>query len=195
VALKLPQFQNRSGYRGAAIVVFAAVMLAACGAAQRDQAGAPPSSPPGAAGNAAAAGAPTTPPRPGDDGRRAEVRISDGTLFVAEIADTPERWQRGYMNRPEVGQNEGMIFVFPYPEIHLFWMKNTLVPLDILWLDERLSIVHLETQVPPCRKDPCPNYGPARKVRFVLELRSGAAARHGLKTGDTIAIAFPEPVD
>jgi hypothetical protein len=123
------------------------------------------------------------------------VRIPDGTLFVAEIADTPERWQRGYMHRAEVGENEGMIFVFPYPEVHPFWMKNTLVPLDILWLDERLSIVHLEAMVPPCRKDPCPNYGPARKVRFVLELRGGTAARHGLKPGDPIAIAFPEPVD
>jgi len=192
VAWKSPQFRTGSGCRAAAIAVFAAVVLAACGAAQRDQGGAPPASRPGVAANAAAAG---TPPRPGDDGRRAEVRIPDGTRFVAEIADTPERWQRGYMNRPEVGQNEAMIFVFPYPEIHLFWMKNTLVPLDILWLDERLSIVHLETQVPPCRKDPCPNYGPARKVRFVLELRGSTAARHGLKTGDSIAIAFPEPMD
>lgn len=176
------------GRRVAAILLTSSVVLAGCGAGPRDERGAPPAPAERPAAPGAAA-------RPGDDGRRAEVRIPDGTLFVAEIADTPERWQRGYMNRAEVGENEGMIFVFPYPEVHPFWMKNTLVPLDILWLDERLSIVHLEAMVPPCRKDPCPNYGPARKVRFVLELRGGTAARHGLKPGDPIAIAFPEPVD
>ncbi len=173
--VRSPQLRIRSWCRAAVIAVFAAVVLAACGAAPRDQRDAPR--------------------RAGDDGRRAEVRLPDGTLFVAEIADTPDRWQRGYMGRPEVGEREGMIFVFPYPEIHPFWMKNTLVPLDILWLDERLSIVHLEVRVPPCKADPCPSYGPARKVRYVLELRGGTAAIRGLRVGDPIAIAFPEPVD
>jgi hypothetical protein len=127
------------------------------------------------------------------DARRAEVRLPSGRLIVAEIADTPERIQRGYMFRREVGDGEGMIFVFPEPGIHSFWMKNTLVPLDMLWLEEDGRVIHVEASVPPCRADPCPGYGPPRKARYVLEVRGGTAAREGLVIGDRVRISFPQP--
>jgi hypothetical protein len=126
------------------------------------------------------------------DPRRAEVLLPSQRLVVAEIADTPERVARGYMFRRKVREGEGMIFVFPRADLHPFWMKNTRVPLDMIWLDDDGSVVHIEASVPPCRADPCPGYGPPRISRYVLEVRAGTAAREGLKLGDRLRISFPQ---
>ncbi len=129
------------------------------------------------------------------EARRAEVRFPNDHLVVAEIADTPERWQKGYMFRREVRPGEGMVFLFPEPDVHLFWMKNTLVPLDIIWMDDASTVLHIEANTPPCKSDPCPNYGPMRKASKVLELRAGTAAAEGLKTGDRLRITIPQSGD
>jgi uncharacterized protein len=129
------------------------------------------------------------------DARRAEVRFPGGRAIAAQIADTPERIMYGYMFRPQVGDDEGIVFVFPEAGAHSFWMKNTLVPLDIIWMDEARTIVHIQASTPPCRSDPCPGYGPMRAASYVLEVRAGTAAREGLKRGDRLTIVFPgEPV-
>jgi len=125
------------------------------------------------------------------EARRAEVRLPNGHVVVAEIADTPELQQRGYMFRTEVRAGEGMLFLFPEPDIHLFWMKNTLVPLDIIWMDDARTIVHIAADTPPCKSDPCPSYGPMRKASTVLEVRGGTAAAEGLKAGDRLRITIP----
>jgi len=140
---------------------------------------------------------PAAAPRPesGRESRRAEVRLPKGRVFKAEIADTPERWARGYMYRREVGEHDAMVFVFPAPSFHPFWMKNTLVPLDIIWMDEKGTIVHLEAGVPPCKADPCPSYGPLRMVSSVLEVRAGTAVAEGLRTGDHVSITIPQSGD
>jgi uncharacterized protein len=124
--------------------------------------------------------------------RRAEVRLPNDHVVVAEIADTPELQARGYMFRSVVGAGEGMVFLFPASDIHLFWMKNTLVPLDIIWLDDTKTIIHIEANTPPCKADPCPTYGPMRKASTVLEVRAGEAAAEGLKVGDRLRITIPQ---
>jgi hypothetical protein len=169
--------------RLALLVTFAWASAPACGAD------------PGQAGAPGGVGAPRSgrAAEPGADPRRAEVRFPDDRLFVAEIADTPARIERGYMFRREVGEDEGMIFVFPGPGFHSFWMKNTLVPLDMIWMDDAFAVIHVEHAVPPCQADPCPAYGPPRKSRYVLEVRAGAARAAGLKIGDRLRIAFPQP--
>ncbi len=129
------------------------------------------------------------------EARRAEVRFPNDHLVVAEIADTPERWQKGYMFRSEVREGEGMVFLFPQPDIHLFWMKNTLVPLDIIWMDDTRTIIHIEANTPPCKADPCPSFGPMRKTSAVLEVRAGTAAAQGLKSGDRLRITIPQSGD
>jgi len=153
---------------------------------------------PGEAGSAAPTAKPAPPAPPSAkerDARRAEVRFPNGRLILAEIADTPEHWARGYMFRREVGEGDGMVFVFPEPEVRPFWMKNTLVPLDIIWLDEERKILHIEAHTPPCKADPCPSYGPLRKASTVLEVRAGTAAAEGLKAGDRLQISIPQPGD
>lgn len=145
---------------------------------------------------AACAGAPggagEPPARVATDTRRAEVRFPRGRSFVAEIADTPARWERGYMFRREISDDQAMIFVFPEAGFHPFWMKNTLVALDMIWMDDAFTVIHLESAAPPCAADPCPSYGPVRMARYVLEVRGGVAAHEGLKVGDRLRISFPQ---
>ena len=120
---------------------------------------------------------------------RAVVKMPNGRSVVAEVADTPERTMYGYMFRREVKEDEGMVFVYPETGLHPFWMKNTLVPLDIIWMDEAFEVLHVETAA-PCKADPCPSYGTLRMSRYTLELKAGSAARDRLRVGDRIAIAF-----
>jgi len=120
---------------------------------------------------------------------RALVRMPNGRSVVAEVADTPERTMYGYMFRREVKEDEGMVFVYPETGLHPFWMKNTLVPLDIIWMDEAFEILHVETAA-PCKADPCPSYGTLRMSRYTLELKAGSAARDRLRVGDRLSVAF-----
>ncbi|HZM69265.1 MAG TPA: DUF192 domain-containing protein [Candidatus Cryosericum sp.] len=138
-----------------------------------------------------AAPAATQGAKPAFDARRAEVRFPRGRVIAAEIADTPEKVARGYMYRTQVGERDGMIFVFPVSDVHPFWMKNTLVPLDMIWMDEEFGVLHIQPSAPPCRADPCPSYGPLRKAAYVLEVRGGTTAEEGLKVGDRLAIVLP----
>ena len=131
-------------------------------------------------------------PAPGICGQDAPVAptaaFPDGHSFRLEVARTPEERARGYMYREKVGPEEGMLFPFPADDFHPFWMKNCRVPLDLIWLSETLTVVHIEARVPPCVHDPCPNYLPMRKARFVLEVKGGMAEKSGLRVGDTVRL-------
>jgi len=118
--------------------------------------------------------------------RFVKVFFPDGTSISAELAVTDEERARGLMFREKVLPDQGMLFVFEEEGLHPFWMKNTLVPLDIIWLGKDRRIVHVAADVPPCRADPCPTYGPDLPAAFVLELRAGGAAERGLKIGDRL---------
>jgi len=97
------------------------------------------------------------------------------------------------MFRRHVGEEEGMVFVFPEPGPHPFWMKNTLVPLDIIWMDDEFKVIHIEPSAPPCEADPCPSYGPLRVARYVLEVKAGTVKRERIEVGQRMAISIPEP--
>ncbi len=88
------------------------------------------------------------------------------------------------MFRERLDPDHAMLFFFPTAGQHPFWMKNTLLPLDMIWLDREKRILHIESNVPPCRADPCPNYGPSGdSAMFVLETAAGVAERERLKIG------------
>ena len=131
-------------------------------------------------------------PGPGQEAAgRAEIGLPDGARISAEVADSPARRERGLMFRQRLSPNEGMIFVFDAPGEHAFWMKNTLIPLDMLWLDGEFRILHIALSVPPCRADPCPTYAPppGTQASYVLELGSGVAGAHALRVGDALRVA------
>jgi uncharacterized membrane protein (UPF0127 family) len=119
--------------------------------------------------------------------------FGDGTKVRVEIADTPQKRERGLMFRERLAPNEGMVFVFDRPGFYPFWMKNTLIRLDIVWLDAAGRIVSIAASVPPCQADPCPTYPPAGNAMFVVELASGFARDHGLKAGDTVTLEGVPP--
>ncbi len=115
-----------------------------------------------------------------------EVTFPDRTRVRVDIAATPELTARGLMYRREMGWNDGMVFVFDSEDIRPFWMKNTLIPLDIIWLDADRRVVFIAHAVPPCKADPCPSYPPSRPAKYVVEVNAGFAKKHGVTEGDTL---------
>ena len=99
----------------------------------------------------------------------ASLRL-DGDPFRPELALTSAQRQRGLMFRRKAPA-DGMLFVFPRATSGGFWMKNTLVPLTIVFFDTAGRSVRRLTMT-PCRKDPCPIYDPGRQYRYALELRA-----------------------
>lgn len=77
-----------------------------------------------------------------------------------------------------------MLFAFPASSVQTFWMKDTLIPLDMLFLDAHRRIVTVVSDAPPCKADPCPVYPSTQPARYVLELNGGVAARVGARVGD-----------
>jgi len=111
-----------------------------------------------------------------------------GQRFVTEFATNDETRARGLMMRTELAADHSMLFVFPEEDRRWFWMKNTLIPLDILYFDSNRRLVSVQAKVPPCKADPCPSYPSDLPARYVLELPTGTAARIGVTVGDELTI-------
>jgi len=96
------------------------------------------------------------------------------------------------MYRDELPADRGMLFPFNPPLQVGFWMKNVRIPLDMIFM-ARGEVKWIARNVPPCKADPCPTYGPSMPIDQVIELRGGRAAELGLKEGDRIEIEFIQP--
>jgi len=112
--------------------------------------------------------------------------LPDGFALDLELALTPQEVTDGLMYRPSLPEKRGMLFIFDVDRYPAFWMKNTLIPLDLVFLDSTGIVVDVVADVPPCASDPCPTYSPASPARAVLEVGAGVAAAHGVATGVTI---------
>jgi uncharacterized membrane protein (UPF0127 family) len=125
--------------------------------------------------------------------RRAEAQFGDKTVVSLEVARTEPERAKGLMFRTELAERAGMIFLFERPGIYPFWMKNTLIPLDMLWTDTSGKIAWIAESVPPCKADPCPEYPPRAEAQYVIELRAGFVKRHGVKVGDVVTLRHLSP--
>jgi len=114
------------------------------------------------------------------------VQLPDGARVTLEVATTPEERNRGLMFRTSLDEDRGMLFVFDMPGYPSFWMKDTWIALDILFLDERGVIRDMAADVPPCAAEPCPLYSSSEPVMAVLEVAAGVAAAHGVTIGSTL---------
>lgn len=94
------------------------------------------------------------------------------------------------MYRTNLATDRGMLFIFDSEGIYHFWMKNTLIALDIVWFNAKKEVVFIAKDVPPCSQDPCPTIKPDKNALLVLEVNAGAADKIGLKTGDTARIIY-----
>ena len=121
------------------------------------------------------------------------ISTPSGTTLFIEIADSPDKRTQGLMFRPSMAPDRGMLFQFPEKGEHTFWMKNTLISLDMLWLDESGTVLHLEANVPTCprKDDGCPRYRAPIKSLQVLELNAGMAKKLNLTTGSKLTIDLP----
>ncbi len=108
--------------------------------------------------------------------------------FQAELAVTETQREKGLMNRDKLESDKGMLFIFEKEGIYSFWMKNTLIPLDMIWLNSNKEIVFIATDVQPCKTLICPSTVPQAKAKYVLEINAGIVQKIGLKVGDIMEI-------
>ncbi|MBW2985977.1 DUF192 domain-containing protein [Candidatus Woesearchaeota archaeon] len=114
------------------------------------------------------------------------VKIGDTTVFV-ELALTYKVQMKGLMFREHLSEDQGMLFVFEKDEPRSFWMKNTLIPLDMIFIDSDFEIVDIKTAV-PCEKDPCKSYVSKANAKYVLEVNSDFAEKHKIEIGDEVKL-------
>ena len=132
--------------------------------------------------------------RAGDDGLIL-VTTPRGDKIYAELADTPQKRSRGLMFRESLPGDRGMLFAFGEAQAWTFWMKNTKIPLDIIWMDQDKRIIHVERNVPTCARtdDGCPQYQPNGNALYVLELSAGATERLKLDRSVKLQFQVPDP--
>ena len=107
-----------------------------------------------------------------------------GHRYAIELADDDAERARGLMFRDALGADRGMLFIHDLEEPQAYWMKNTKIPLDILYFDSGRKLVSQQRDIPPCSLgDGCPSYPSNAPARYVLELDAGEAARLKLQDG------------
>jgi uncharacterized protein len=173
----MPRFRHLPSHLLASGTVLLALVVG-CG-------GEPGEGPPQATAGAAAAPA---------DGTPASLRPQQGVAWVifgtdtvrAEVADTPEARERGLMYRTELADGEGMIFVYSAAATRSFWMRNTFIPLDIAFLDDRLIVVDIQQMEPESET----LHESAAPAMFALEVPQGWFASRGIEVGAEARIVF-----
>lgn len=121
------------------------------------------------------------------------VKTPNGTVIHAELADTALKRAQGLMFREHLADDRGMLFIFGDAQPWTFWMKNTKIPLDIIWMDAKKTIIHIERNTPICTRqdDGCPQYHSEEGALYVLELGAGRAAALQLQRG--VKLSFKQP--
>ena len=118
--------------------------------------------------------------------KRISITNGDGTVVPVsvEIANNTATRMKGLMGRKSLGEGDGMLFVFDSPGKHSFWMMNTTIPLDALFIAGNGSVVDI-IQMQPCgwNVTNCPTYAPKAEAKYVLEVNQGFAGRNGIETG------------
>jgi uncharacterized protein len=128
-----------------------------------------------------------TVPGAGAAGADLPIRVGPAS-FRVEQARTDEENHRGLMFRRQLPRDHGMLF-FQKPGRAGFWMKNTLIPLDLLYFDSDGILLEIIAGAVPCRQRDCPIYSSrALDVRYILEINGGEAARRGIRVGDRLEL-------
>jgi uncharacterized membrane protein (UPF0127 family) len=115
-----------------------------------------------------------------------KIFLPDSFSITAELAISAEEKQLGLMFREKLNLDQGMLLVFKDEDFHFIWMKNMKISLDILWLDKEKRIVHIERNVPPCKKPPCASYSSKIPAMYVLEIQAGMVDKKKLKLYDRL---------
>ncbi len=118
-------------------------------------------------------------------GNYVEIR---GHQVRVEVVKEPTMQELGLMFRTELTEDAGMLFIYPGERQLSFWMKNTKIPLDILYFDSSLKLVTRIDSAQPCRVAQCPSYPSTRPSMYVLEINGGLANQWDLEPGDVLEL-------
>ncbi|OQC43058.1 MAG: hypothetical protein BWX66_00113 [Deltaproteobacteria bacterium ADurb.Bin058] len=141
----------------------------------------------------ASAPAPAPPPAPALATTKAVFITPKGrqSSFTCEIAQTPSERATGLMHRKTLAPTKGMVFVFPHPEEQMFWMKNTHIPLDMIFISSDGVVVGVVENARPLSME---LRGVSTPSQFVVELAAFTAGKHGIKVGTKVGFDPPLPV-
>ena len=118
----------------------------------------------------------------------AEFRADNVSEYVLEVADEPDEREKGLMHRRNLPRNRGMVFVFEKSEIRSFWMKNTYVPLDIIFLNSSKHVTNIERARPEpwTPEDKLERYTSEKPAKYVIEVSAGSADSIGVSKGTEV---------
>lgn len=122
------------------------------------------------------------------------IQTPSGITLKAEVADTPLKRSVGLMYRDHLKKDHGMLFFFSQPQAWNFWMKNTKIALDLIWIDGKKRVTHIERNVPICTKsdDSCPQYRPnSDDAVYVLEIAGGTVDGYKIEKGSKLQFGQP----
>lgn len=116
---------------------------------------------------------------------------STGNLFRVECAVSPVNLAKGLSGRPNLPKGTGMLFIFDDLAKHSMWMPDMKFPLDIVWLDETLSVVNISYGLQPCpSKDTCPSSSSVYMCKYAIEMNAGEAAIYGFMNGTQLTVSL-----
>lgn len=120
----------------------------------------------------------------------AKLEKNGETLLNMEIARTDQEQMTGLMNRKDLDQNEGMLFIFSNEQNRTFWMKNTYISLDIAFIDENYQIINIEKNATPL--DTNRRYSSKKPAKFVIEANAGWFEKNNISDGEILSIDIVE---
>ncbi len=116
---------------------------------------------------------------------QAEVCFKD-ICFQVEVADTIGERSKGLSFRSDLDEEAGMLFVFDQDGYYEFWMKDTKIPLDIIWINSNHTVVYVENNASVCGETICPSYSSHNPAHYVLEINGGLASKIGISKGSSV---------
>ena len=114
----------------------------------------------------------------------------NANCFDIAVEKTPEERKIGLMNNAGISDDQGMLFIFDNEDLYGMWMKNTLIPLDLMWINHDGTVVFIAHDFQPCNEDFCPTITNDIKAQYVLEINAGLMTKHGIKPGSTARISL-----
>ncbi|HLD57827.1 MAG TPA: DUF192 domain-containing protein [archaeon] len=127
--------------------------------------------------------------KPKYEGKVVGFLTDKGTVnFDVEVADTPIKRAVGLMNRTSLSDKSGMLFIFDQEGIQGFWMKSTLIPLDMIFISTDQKIVNIQSQAQPCKVLDCQTYSSIKPAKYVVEINGGLADKLGIVEGQKVKL-------
>lgn len=122
---------------------------------------------------------------------KGELKFNKQQLSIkVDIAVTEADRQTGLMFQTQLASDHGMLFVFNDQAIRGVWMKNTLIPLDVIFLNDQAVIVSMLTKLQPCQQSPCPSFSSEQPASYMLEMNAGFISEHQIKIGEKLSLPF-----